>query len=118
MKPPQALLKGPKATEIIPMAQECLETQDVARDALKLWREAGAKCSLRGNYYELLQSALQKELNEPMLDHPEPRFRMDELIKEYEKCGFGKLSEKEIEGYLKGRLEIDELCSQYKRNVG
>ncbi|KAF7515426.1 hypothetical protein G7054_g14579 [Neopestalotiopsis clavispora] len=93
-----------------------LETQDTVRDALKRYSEARAKWNRRDDYFRLLQAALEKEQDDPHLNQ-ESRFVLEDQVREFKQCGYGILSQTGIEEYLEGRLEVVNLCSEYKRNV-
>ncbi|ETS77746.1 hypothetical protein PFICI_09808 [Pestalotiopsis fici W106-1] len=93
-----------------------LETQDTVRDALKRYNQAVANWSRREDYFVLLQAALEREQDDPHLGQ-EARFILEQKVKDYKQCGYGILSQSGIEDYLKGRLEVVDLCSEYKRNV-
>lgn len=47
----------------------------------------------------------------------ESRYLLEERMKEYERCGYGKLSEDGIQEFLQGRLKIAELCTQFNQNI-
>lgn len=87
--------------------------RDASEEALRLFSECEAEGSTRQDLFLLIKAV--KEKREP-LDGESQKY-VDELLKDYTRCGHGLLSSEQIAQYLRARQEIDVQRRQFSRNL-
>lgn len=87
--------------------------REASEEALRLLSEADAEFKARRDLY-LLVKAVKDRLEQ--LDFESQKY-LDELLKDYTRCGHGSLQGEQIKEYLQSRNTIDKMRQQFTRNI-
>lgn len=82
-------------------------------EAIGLMREAEAVFTSRLDLFAIFKEVSEKREE---LD-PETAKYLDEMVKDFTRCGHGRLNQNQIDAYLENRNKIDALRRKYNANI-
>lgn len=88
-------------------------TRQAAEEAYRLWVAAWSEFSNCHDIYRLLQAV--KDRKEDL--EAEPTKYLDDLLVDFLRCGYGRLSSTGLADYLQRRDAIDNLRAEFARNI-
>lgn len=89
------------------------ESREASEAAIKLFGESWSEFTAREDIFLLIKAVHDRG---ETLDFESAKY-LDNLIKDFKRCGHGLLSGSQIEQYLKTRNQIDDLRQEYNRNI-
>lgn len=89
------------------------KAREASEEAVKLMGECHSEFTVREDLYLLIKAV--KDRGEAL--SPEAAKYLDNLVKDFRRCGHGVLSQLEIERYLAIRNQIDVLRRAFSRNI-